>query len=66
LIDTTGASSSITQSQAFAALLFVLGAKDAGARLVLQTYEPPIAEVFRFDVGPGYDVGKWAEAQDKV
>lgn len=55
----------ITSIQAAAALLFVTDSKDAGARGVLQWGEFPPSEGFRFDVGPGFDVGKLSDAADR-
>lgn len=56
----------VTADQVGAILLFLLSAKDAGARLILEYRTVPIASVFRFDTGPGYDVGVWADALDRV
>ena len=48
-----------------AAVLFLIAAKDAGARLIFQWQEVPVENVFRFDVGPQFDVGQLADATDR-
>lgn len=58
-------STEITNAQANVGLLFMIAAKDAGARGVLQWLEVPAAQAFTFDVGPGFDTGKLADAADR-
>ncbi len=52
----------LTVQQAALAASFIGAAKEAGARgvFVYRTY--PTAQTFTFDVGPGYDVGFFADA----
>lgn len=45
-------------------LEFLREAKSAGVRAILEWIEVPVAESFRYDVGPGYDQGKYAGADD--
>lgn len=55
----------MTATQAAVAMLFLQDAKDAGARGILQFHTVPTAQVFTFDVGPGFDIGKLADAADR-
>lgn len=56
----------ITAVEAAATLLFVEAAKDAGARGVVEWTEVPLTnQLFHFDVGPGFDVGKLGDASDR-
>lgn len=56
----------ITSVEAAATLLFVEAAKDAGARGVVEWSEVPLGDqLFHFDVGPGFDVGKLGDAADR-
>lgn len=43
-----------------ALIVLLRGAVKAGVRLLLVTSSFPIGETFRYDVGPGYDVGHYA------
>lgn len=52
----------VTAAQAAAAAFFLRDAKDAGVRIVMQWQEAADANTFRFDVGPGFDVGLLSDA----
>lgn len=45
-------------------LAFLREAKVAGVRAILEWIEVPPEEAFRYDVGPGYDEGHYAGADD--
>lgn len=57
----------ISEDLADIAVDFLLDAKAGGVRLILESSAHDLpAEWFRFDVGPGYDVGYFMDARDHV
>lgn len=54
--------STVTTAQSQIAAVFLRDAKEAGAAGVLEFQPDDTADLFRFDVGPGFNVGVWAEA----
>lgn len=52
--------SAITRAQALAALDFLRDSKEAAARAILHWQETDDTNLFRFDIGPGFDVGLFA------
>ncbi len=45
---------------------FIGGAVGDGIRVLVITSPHPLSEIFRFDVGPGFDTGHLADGEDNV
>jgi len=54
----------ITSIQAVVARTFLNQAEEAGARGILEWQQAADAALFRFDTGPGFDVGVFADAME--
>lgn len=63
VLDISGAV--LTREQALVGTQFLVSKEESGARGIFKWHESPTAALFRFDIGPGFDVGVFAGALDK-